>query len=89
MMQMVKLTNQITMRLLILDQPGIQMTMDLKLLLTKIIQVLEVEEDFKQNKTQAQILVSYPTCHSGRGVTMATQQPFVGAATPEKLDSRY
>ena len=56
MMQMVKLTNQITMRLLILDQPGIQMTMDLKLLLTKIIQVLEVEEDFKQIKTQAQIL---------------------------------
>ena len=37
----------------------------------------------------AQILVSDPTCHGGRGVTMATQQPFVGAATPEKLDSRY
>ena len=50
MVQLVKLTNQITMRM--------QMTLDLKLklLLTRIIQILEVEEDFKQIKTQELIL---------------------------------
>ena len=55
--RLVKLTNQTTLRLIILGQLRMQMTLDLKLklLLTKIIQALEVEEDFKLIRTLIQI----------------------------------
>ena len=55
--QLVKLTNQTTLRLIILGQLRMKMTLDLKLklLLIKIIQALEVEEDFKLIRTLIQI----------------------------------